>query len=708
MNKNLNQFKVFFSILLILSFSASNPTYSADHKLIDRLDKHPARGLKPIISTPAEAIFSGVTGKISTPIPVVISNPGTEALTIAKMTISGTHASAFALSNPQAMPFSIPAGGTATVNLVFKPSSTSALGVLNASLTIASNAGEAAAKINLYGLSTKGEQGSNEPPLDQIVKTLGYAINVGGTGLILSTGPQAIGDEVLVPLFQKAGAGPVTIKAVARYSPDDLLEFGFYTKADGKPVLSKLGTVALDQEQILNPAVTADTKTSFDPDEATFGFYTGATSYAKQNTFTEDQLNTGPLPHSSRIYPIKNRQGQPVANTYLITFEPASNGDYQDYVFLVSNIKPAATLNGEYGSLEAENAVLRNAKIASNEPGFQGTGFVDYVNNSGDYIEWTINKKTESGVKLKFRYANAKTDRPLKLEINGVVVAGKLSFPTTNSWSTWSSSTISTKLKQGINKIRLTAIGFSGPNIDNVSFQDEQPATFEAENAKVSFAKIDSAHTGFTGSGFVDYIKASGEYIEWSFSQPSAKNTQLQLRYANGGALSRSLKLEVNGATVSPGLNFPSTGSWTVWQKVAINANLIEGMNTIRLTSIGTSGPNIDQLTLSDPPVASAFMQKSAFGDKDDMITAQKSLQASVYPNPAALNARIVLNNQSKLPVSVQIIDAMGKNHKNLLFNDTGIAGYDFPVHDLPSGIYVMIVQQGNDKTSTRFIVQSK
>ena len=47
-----------------------------------------------------------------------------------------------------------------------------------------------------------------------------------------------------------------------------------------------------------------------------------------------------------RVYPAKNRSGQLLANTYLVTFEDASNGDYQDYVFRLSNVKPAAPSGG--------------------------------------------------------------------------------------------------------------------------------------------------------------------------------------------------------------------------------------------------------------------------------------------------------------------------------------------------------------------------
>jgi hypothetical protein len=40
---------------------------------------------------------------------------------------------------------------------------------------------------------------------------------------------------------------------------------------------------------------------------------------------------------------MKNRLGQPAENSYLICFEDASNGDYQDYVFVLSNVIPAGT-----------------------------------------------------------------------------------------------------------------------------------------------------------------------------------------------------------------------------------------------------------------------------------------------------------------------------------------------------------------------------
>lgn len=42
-----------------------------------------------------------------------------------------------------------------------------------------------------------------------------------------------------------------------------------------------------------------------------------------------------------RVYPAKNRCGQVIANGYLIACEEASNSDYQDDVFVISNVTPA-------------------------------------------------------------------------------------------------------------------------------------------------------------------------------------------------------------------------------------------------------------------------------------------------------------------------------------------------------------------------------
>jgi hypothetical protein len=59
-------------------------------------------------------------------------------------------------------------------------------------------------------------------------------------------------------------------------------------------------------------------------------------------------------------------------------------------------------------------------------------------------------------------------------------------------------------------------------------------------------------HTGFTGTGFVDYTNATGGYIEWKVTVDQAGSAPLGIRYANGQAsgqsVNRPLAISVNGA----------------------------------------------------------------------------------------------------------------------------------------------------------------
>jgi hypothetical protein len=102
---------------------------------------------------------------------------------------------------------------------------------------------------------------------------------------------------------------------------------------------------------------------------------------------------------------------------------------------------------------------------------------------------------------------------------------------------------------------------------------------------------------GYTGTGYVDYQKASGDYIEWTVSVGAAGPFTLAFRHANGAG-TRSLQLRVNGAVVLSALAFPSTGSWATWREVTAAVTLNAGANTIRLTATGSSGPNVDALTV--------------------------------------------------------------------------------------------------------------
>ncbi|MGL5112560.1 MAG: Ig-like domain-containing protein, partial [Flavobacterium sp.] len=119
-------------------------------------------------------------------------------------------------------------------------------------------------------------------------------------------------------------------------------------------------------------------------------------------------------------------------------------------------------------TLQAEDAVFSGAVLASNQSGYNGAGFVDFMNNTGDVIKWTVTVPTAGNYELNFRYGLGNLARPLQLKVNGTVVVASLSFPSTTLWSNWQNATSTQALNAGINEIQLTSIGSNGGNIDEL------------------------------------------------------------------------------------------------------------------------------------------------------------------------------------------------------------------------------------------------
>jgi len=217
------------------------------------------------------------------------------------------------------------------------------VGVKHAKLTI-SNAEKVIKSVELTGLSINGLEGPNEPPLAVITDALGYHVNVGWTTLANNTKPELFGDEIDASLFKKAGKGVVEIIPVARFSPDGEVPFGYYINTKTGPELHQAGILAKTgqyvQHQTISPDISSGTS-SVDPGESTFGLYATTPDHS---AFSEDVWNMlyGPdnAVRSARVYPVKGKNGQLIKNAYLVCYEEAKNGDYNDLVFLVKNVAP--------------------------------------------------------------------------------------------------------------------------------------------------------------------------------------------------------------------------------------------------------------------------------------------------------------------------------------------------------------------------------
>ena len=280
----------------------------------------------------SEVILSAIKGTISKTDTIKIL----EAVKADEINIIGTNASFFKIKL---------VNKSLIVN--FEPA-TNFTGVAKATLKLRDNT------INLTGLSTKGLEGENEAPISEVVEALGYKINLGWNTLANHWRPTLQGEEIEPSLFQKVTDDVVEIIPVARYSPDFLLNFGFYTNSSSGPQQHQVGVLAkagqFPEHQTLFPALGSG-KTYFDPKNKVFGLYAISPSHS---LYSEDLWNILFYPthatHAVRTYPVKDKVGNLVKNTYLVCMEEAVNGDYNDYVFLIKNVKPI-NLNNDFITL---------------------------------------------------------------------------------------------------------------------------------------------------------------------------------------------------------------------------------------------------------------------------------------------------------------------------------------------------------------------
>ncbi len=192
----------------------------------------------------------------------------------------------------------------------------------------------------LQGVATDALEGENEPPLLRIVEAMGIPLDVGGPKLTHSTEAATVGANKPAENFRKAGEGPVRLTPVARYSPPGDYVFGW--QADGTN--HEAGSLAdskkvLDAHQRVFPPLTdGGSSVEFSPGDEAFGLFIKA---GKRTIGTDVRAFPSPLKNPTRIYPVSVFQGTPIKDALLVCFEEANNGDYQDSVFLMENVRIA-------------------------------------------------------------------------------------------------------------------------------------------------------------------------------------------------------------------------------------------------------------------------------------------------------------------------------------------------------------------------------
>jgi len=151
-----------------------------------------------------------------------------------------------------------------------------------------------------------------------------------------------------------------------------------------------------------------------------------------------------------------------------------NNGGDGSYVLFASTLGNApASCAGLY---EAEDAYISGAVEHADassvaHQGFTGRSFVDFINPSGDYVEWTVESCSAGAATASFRYALSSGNRPMQVLVNGAEAVSSLDFMGcgAGNWATYCDTSVEVVLSAGTNTVRLVATGSSGANIDSLT-----------------------------------------------------------------------------------------------------------------------------------------------------------------------------------------------------------------------------------------------
>jgi hypothetical protein len=297
-----------------------------------------------------------------------ISDTGSTPLVISSMTISGPWsfmgAPAGGYTNVTVNPGtpldvtllftqrSLPAHTTNETNFTSQPNGGA---YIDGSLSIVSNDPTAPTQtVTLAGYWQNQSANEEEPNLSTIVNGLAGYDTVTATASQLSSEsngvdlqnngptPTYYGQEVVSSSWEAANpAQPVTIQALAEFYIEGVSDTTYWYDASSMSS-HPLMTAAPNEAQTVLPTNASGQllQASFTP-TGTFGF-------RDDNLYSNDAINTANGDtvddgHRFRFYPLIDSNGNAVANSWIVAVhEGTSLADYQDGVYVVTNMEPAA------------------------------------------------------------------------------------------------------------------------------------------------------------------------------------------------------------------------------------------------------------------------------------------------------------------------------------------------------------------------------
>jgi hypothetical protein len=276
-----------------------------------------------------------------------ISNTGSGPLRISGLNVTGP----FTLVNPPTLPATIASGGQLDVTVRFTASSGS---VSTGQLTIASDDPATPSRnVQLAGFWQPVPEGGNEATLKNLVNDVfGYTTPLTYPGQTLNRAGriETAGEEVLSPYWSRVDTTkPVSVRQLDAFHTQGNTATVYWHQRGSSTTTPIFTHAGVDGQSILPRLygnLSQPAAGTFSPN-GLFGFKVDTEwSFDASNDQNPDRNAgcPGPCGHHVRFWPALDRSGNWIPNTYLMAMDYSGvNYDYNDNVYLVSNVKPEGT-----------------------------------------------------------------------------------------------------------------------------------------------------------------------------------------------------------------------------------------------------------------------------------------------------------------------------------------------------------------------------
>ena len=270
-----------------------------------------------------------------------------------------------------------------------------------------------------------------------------------------------------------------------------------------------------------------------------------------------------------------------------------------------------------------------DGSVDNNNSGFTGDGFANTNNATGNGVDYKVTFSASGSYTFTFRYASS-SDRPGRLYINGSTAISSISFPSTGSWTTWTTVSASASVSAGTFDVRLEATGSNGlGNIDYMQVTGTTPSPADCNGTPANNPPSVSVTSPSNGASYtaganitinagasdndgsislVEFYRGSTKLGEdasspysYTWSNVPEGNYSLTARATDDdGATttSQAVNISVNAASCNPTSTTPylrvNGGSWQQTSSVTLNVgdDVQFGPQPVSGGSWNWSGPN--------------------------------------------------------------------------------------------------------------------